>query len=313
MSMSTGDIRRPSSNKSAQAAVAAGAKDDVIDSDTPASATTEPKSEGRPGAKTAAKASTRSNRPGVKPPTGRPPAKAGGGKSRKPLKTVKVSQGRNWGPIGMFGGAGVVAVLIIGFGAYALISRPDPSKWAERAGKIDGIQNYLVSNPDYFKIDPKTGSHKVGALQYPTSPPVGGYHNPYWQNCMGDVYPAEVPKEQATHSMEHGAVWIAYKPDLPKAQVDQLASKVNGKSFMLMSPYPGLDRPISVQAWGYQLKLDNANDGRIDDFISDLRQNATQEPQATCSGGITDTGKEPLNLTPPNTGTGTGAGTGSGG
>jgi hypothetical protein len=126
---------------------------------------------------------------------------------------------------------------------------------------------------------------------------------------MGDVYAAEIPKEQATHSMEHGAVWVTYNPSLPKDQIAELAKKVDGKSFMLMSPYPGLDKPISLQAWGYQLKVDSAGDGRIDDFIGALRQNTSQEPQAGCSSGITDTGKEPLNLTPPST-TGTGTGTG---
>ena len=57
-----------------------------------------------------------------------------------------------------------------------------------------------------------------------------------------------------------------------------------------MSPFAGLDKPISLQAWGYQLKVDNADDGRIDEFISALRQNAPSEPGATCTGGITATG-----------------------
>jgi Protein of unknown function (DUF3105) len=306
MSMSTGDVRRPSANKlSTKATATGGAKDEVIDSDAPAKPKTEPKSEPkaetRPGAKTAAKAATRSVRPSAKATpgkAGRPPAKAGGGKGRKPVKTVKVSQGRNWGPIAMFGGAGVLALLIVGFGAFQLIQKANQPSWQERAAGIQGIHNYLASNPDWFKV-PAAGNHKAGVLSYPTSPPVGGIHNPYWQDCMGDVYTAEIPKEQATHSMEHGAVWVAYNPSLPKDQVAELAKKVSGKSFMLMSPYPGLDKPISLQAWGYQLKLDNASDGRIDDFIGALRQNTSQEPQAGCSSGITDTGKQPLNLTPP--------------
>ena len=45
-----------------------------------------------------------------------------------------------------------------------------------------------------------------------------------------------------------------------------------------MSPFPGLDKPISLQAWGYQLKVDNADDGRIDEFITTLRENASLEP-----------------------------------
>ena len=44
-----------------------------------------------------------------------------------------------------------------------------------------------------------------------------------------------------------------------------------------MSPFEGLDTPISLQAWGYQLKVDNADDSRIDEFIKALRVNASIE------------------------------------
>jgi hypothetical protein len=302
--MSTGDARRPSDKPSTKAA-ATGGKDDVIDSDVPAKAKTE---QPRPGARTAAKAATRTaNRAGAKPVAGRPPTK--GGKGKKVV--APIGKGRNWGPIAMFGGAGVLAVLIIGFGAFALIKEANKPAWGERAAGIDGIHNYLVSNPDWFKV-PAEGNHKAGVLQYPTSPPVGGIHNGFWQNCMGDIYTSEVAKEQATHSMEHGAVWVTYKPGLAQDQIDQLADKVEGKPFMLMSPYPGLDSNISLQAWGYQLKVTSASDERIDDFIDALRQNATQEPQAGCSSGITDATPQPLDLTPPDA-SGAGAGAGAGG
>ena len=91
---------------------------------------------------------------------------------------------------------------------------------------------------------------------------------------MGDVYTSQIANEQAVHALEHGAVWITYKPDLPQDQIDKLASRVRDVEFTMMSPYPGLDSAISLQAWGYQLKVDNANDGRIDEFISALRKNA---------------------------------------
>lgn len=296
--MSTGDVRRPSPNKvsKAKAVAADGPEPEVIDSeDEPSS---KPATDSRPGARSAARAGTRTGgRPAAKTPA-RGPAKGGGGKGRKPLKTVKVSQDRNWGPILMFAGTGVLAVLIIGVFAFQLIKKANQPSWQERATGIEGIQNYLVSNPDWFKYGPE-GNHKTGVLTYPIYPPVGGVHAPYWQNCMGDVYTTQIAKEQAVHALEHGAVWVTYRPDLPKDQIDKLAGKVRDKSFMLMSPYPGLDKPISLQAWGFQLKVDNAGDGRIDDFIDALRQNATQEPQATCSGGITDATPEPLNLTPP--------------
>jgi len=196
--------------------------------------------------------------------------------------------------------AAVVAVVavIVAAGATALrVSTPDtPRTWQEQAAAISGIQNYLVSHPEWYTYDRKVGNHIQGRHTYPVDPPAGGVHSPIWQNCMGDIYPAEIAKEQATHSLEHGAVWVTYRPGLPQDQIDRLANRVRDVPYLFLSPYPGLDRPISLQAWGYQLKLDRAEDTRIDAFIKALRINATQEPQASCANGITDTGAEPVQV-----------------
>ena len=98
--------------------------------------------------------------------------------------------------------------------------------------------------------------------------------------------------------MEHGAVWITYNPSLPADQVETLAKKVRGHDYMLMSPFPNQDKPISLQTWGYQLKVDKASDGRIDQFIKTLKQKAAFEQGATCSSGnmITETGTTPRDL-----------------
>ena len=129
-----------------------------------------------------------------------------------------------------------------------------------------------------------------------TSPPVGGAHNATPQNCNGNVYDAPIANEHAVHSLEHGAVWVTYKQGLPADQVAVLAKKVEGKDYTFMSPYTGLDKKVSVQVWGYQLKVDDVNDPRIDQFIKALRVNASIEPGATCQGGITATGTTPREL-----------------
>ena len=111
---------------------------------------------------------------------------------------------------------------------------------------------------------------------------------------MGNIYDAVIPSEHAVHSLEHGAVWLTYRSDLPANEVDALKAKVKGKQFTMMSPVDGLDAKVSLQAWGYQLKLDDVNDSRINDFITILAKNATLEPEASCSGGNTATGTTPL-------------------
>ncbi|MFD0820093.1 DUF3105 domain-containing protein, partial [Micromonospora zhanjiangensis] len=225
-------------------------------------------------------------------PGGARPAVGGGKGPRKPITPVKVKQGRAWGPMALFVAVGVLAAAIVGYGAYAVIQ--GNKSWEDKAADIPGIQNIRKSDPDSLKYE----KHKSGPIQYAKyTPPVGGVHNDSWQNCMGDVYDAPIANEHAVHSLEHGAVWVTYRPDLPKDQVEKLAAKVRGKEKTLMSPYDKLDAPISLQAWGYQLKVQNADDSRIDDFISALRVNASVEgPTANCSQGITATGTTPRDL-----------------
>jgi hypothetical protein len=227
------------------------------------------------------------NRPGARP-------QGKGGKGRRPVTPVKVSSSRNWGPIAVAGVVVLLAVGIIGYSTYASIEGSKP--WQEKAAAIDGIVNYRAQkNP---AIDSQ--EHKDGPQTYVTNPPVGGAHNSVWQNCMGDVYAAPVANEHAVHSLEHGAVWVTYKEGLAADQVGKLKEKVEGREYMLMSPVAGLDKNISLQAWGYQLKVDDADDKRIDEFIKTLRLNASLEPGAACSGGNTATG--PVQPAAPGTG-----------
>ncbi len=78
---------------------------------------------------------------------------------------------------------------------------------------------------------------------------------------------------------------MTYRPGLAADQVDALKRKVDGVEYMLMSPYPGLKSAVSLQSWGHQLFVDSASDGRIDQFIKDLRLNPNTTPEygASCT------------------------------
>ena len=111
---------------------------------------------------------------------------------------------------------------------------------------------------------------------------VGGNHHPVWLSCNGDIYDEPVVEENAVHSLEHGAVWITYQPELAAEQIETLKGKVKGYSFM--SPYPEQESPIMLTAWGVQLPLDAADDERVDQFLTKFRQGPqTPEPGATCN------------------------------
>jgi hypothetical protein len=129
--------------------------------------------------------------------------------------------------------------------------------------------------------------HVTTPITYDQSPPVGGPHAPPpdWADCTGTVYDIDIRHENAVHSLEHGAVWITYDPDeVSDADVTKLADLIDGVNGRMLSPYAGLDSPISVQSWNHQLKVDSAGDKRIKQFADLLTLNSefTPEPGASC-------------------------------
>ena len=109
-----------------------------------------------------------------------------------------------------------------------------------------------------------TQDHVEGSVDYPQRPPIGGDHNPAWQNC--GVYREPIVDENAVHSLEHGAVWITYQPDLAAADVATLEALADGQTHVLVSPYPDLKRPVILTAWGAQQGFDSADDPGIADL-----------------------------------------------
>jgi hypothetical protein len=175
------------------------------------------------------------------------------------------------------------AVLVLALiGATALVLLQDKGRKDRLAAAADspiaGVQEY----PNLSR------NHVVGPVAYPQTPPVGGDHSAIWMSC--GVYPAPVKTEEAVHSLEHGAVWVTYRPDLPADQVSILAGVVSKYSYGLLSPFVGLDSPVVASAWGLQLKLTSASDPRLQEFVAKYQNGPqTPEPGASCSGG--DEGK----------------------
>lgn len=140
-----------------------------------------------------------------------------------------------------------------------------------------------------------SASHVDGDVDYPTAapvdvptgalPPVGGDHDSIVQNC--GVYTEPVRNENAVHSLEHGAVWVTYRPDLPSDDIETLSSLTDGNPYVLVSPFPDLASPVVATAWGVQLELDTVDDERLDAFVARYQQGEqTPEPGAPCAGGL---------------------------
>jgi hypothetical protein len=173
--------------------------------------------------------------------------------------------------------ASAVAIALVGGVSWALIGRSGSGS----SGKSSSSQVAPAGLQTYSGL---ARDHVTGPVLYPQTPPVGGKHSAIWQNC--GVYPAPVQNENAVHSLEHGAMWITYRPGLPAAELATIRSDVAGQPYGLVSPYPGLPSPVVATVWGKQLKLASASDPRLKAFINIYKSGSqAPEPGGECTGG----------------------------
>ena len=171
----------------------------------------------------------------------------------------------------------LVAGTLIGATAIVLLGEQRRTQGIAEAasGEITGVQTY----------EGLPAAHVQGPVQYEQTPPVGGEHAGTWANC--GVYTEPIANELAVHSLEHGAVWVTYDPELPREQVERLTELAQGNPYVLLSPFDGLPQPVVASAWGTQLTLDAVDDTRLEAFLVKYQQGEqTLEPGAPCSGGV---------------------------
>ncbi|WP_036529827.1 DUF3105 domain-containing protein [Nocardia sp. CNY236] len=223
--------------------------------------------------------------------------RGGGGRGRFPRKNRQIP----WLTIG----AAVVIIALIGALTYYLV--PKFREKAELDQYTPSAQNNDPSDEieGVVKKEYPAGLH-VGPQQrvaYDQAPPFGGPHDQSWATCTGVIYDEPIRAENAVHSLEHGAVWITYNPDMVSAEgIDTLRARVEGKPYTMMSPYPEQDAAVSLQSWGHQLKLEDPDDKRVGRFIAALRLNPYTYPEvgADCSTIVFDTeNPPPFDPTPP--------------
>jgi hypothetical protein len=128
--------------------------------------------------------------------------------------------------------------------------------------------------------------HVNTPVRYATVPASSGDHHPVWWDC--GVYSEPIPDEHAVHSLEHGAVWLTYRPDVDAATVDAL-EELASPEHMLLSPLPEQEAAVIATAWGTQLAQDQLDVSALQRFVDEHRLSlGAPEPGASCTGGTTD-------------------------
>ncbi len=115
-------------------------------------------------------------------------------------------------------------------------------------------------------------------LQIPVGvPPAGGPH--YVNPLPGGVYTEPIDDGRVIHSLEHGLVWITYKPGaISDAQLKAVIDLAEGrKRDIVLSPRPDNKDALVVVSWGRRLILKPDDIKTLKDFIS-TNLNRSPEP-----------------------------------
>ena len=170
--------------------------------------------------------------------------------------------------------------------ARAEVGNREISSMVPADGKKPDEARPLPENPpEGIEVYPATTNKTLkGPIEYERTPPTNGDHDPLWQNC--GFYERPVKDRHAVHSMDHGVVWITYRPDLPEGQVDELRA-YGEEDYVIVSPYPGQEAPVIATSWRVQLELEGADDPRLREFVDGFRISEIAPLSGNrCEGGV---------------------------
>ncbi len=167
----------------------------------------------------------------------------------------------------------IVIILVFG-GVYWLVKRSQE--------KVASIKIYAVKIPDQGRNHIAVGaSHPA----YNSNPPTSGGHYEEWKTK--GTYKEQQPDEGLIHNLEHGYIWISYRPDAGAEIIKQLENFYGFGKKIVVEPRKENDKLIAIAAWNWldkfdpesKDKLSDAELKRIQDFI-DAYINQGPEPNA---------------------------------
>lgn len=126
------------------------------------------------------------------------------------------------------------ALIIVAAGGWAIVA----------------YNRYSSGNPPGI-FYPEQGREHVApgtAFQYNSNPPTSGPHA--GNDAEWGVYDKELSDDVLIHNLEHGGIWISYKPGANPEVVSKLAliTKEFGRK-VIMTPRAANDADIALAAW----------------------------------------------------------------
>lgn len=129
----------------------------------------------------------------------------------------------------------LVAAIVIGGGGYGLV------RYSRRA--VENVPGTAI--PDQGRPHVALGT----PFAYNSNPPTSGPH--YQAPAEWGVYEQGIPDQVLIHNLEHGGIWISYRPGVASSTVEALSAIARefGRK-VVMAPRAANDTDIALAAWG---------------------------------------------------------------
>lgn len=122
---------------------------------------------------------------------------------------------------------------------------------------------------------PNQGQEHVTTTNHPaynSNPPTSGWHYP--KPAEWGAYKQEIPDEILIHNLEHGGIWISYKPGISQEVIEKLEDlqKKWGRK-VIVAPRSANDTDIALAAWTRldKFSVSEFSDERAEKFIKAFR------------------------------------------
>jgi thiol-disulfide isomerase/thioredoxin len=157
--------------------------------------------------------------------------------------------------------ATIVATILIAAVVATLILFPPYKERESSAPSVEPEESSLQT--EVFPIVGQEHIRQGTPASYNSNPPTSGGH--FGTPRPWGVFGQTVADEGAVHNLEHGGIWITYRPDLDSQGVKKLREiAARYPNAVLMSPRATNDSPIVVVSWGRLMRLDAVNEAAID-------------------------------------------------
>jgi Protein of unknown function (DUF3105) len=152
---------------------------------------------------------------------------------------------------------GIAGVAVAGIALFQSFSGPnDIPESAVRAAERAGCTK-SEHRPDQTPADPHLDPGEQ--INYPDPPATSGKHSGVQPPDEPKVFTSPFEEPLAVHALEHGSVFVYYRPPdadggVSQEIVDRLADIAGPSNATFLAPYPNLtaERALTMTAWNYR-------------------------------------------------------------